>query len=108
MEATLANFDQETLDAAGLARIIPLSEKTIRADVSRRPWLLPPFVKVGTRTVWLRQTVLDWLKQRECTATLPSPPLAQTATAHPPSRRRGRPTKAEEVAARTGNASRSA
>ncbi len=96
MEASLANFDQETLDAAGLARILPLSVATIRADVSRRPWLLPPFVKVGTRTVWLRQTVLDWLKQRECSAPPPSP-VAQV-----PRRRRGRPTKAEQVAMRRG------
>lgn len=93
----MAYFDQETLDAAGLARILPLSVATIRADVSRRPWLLPPFVKIGTRTVWLRQTVLDWLKQRECSATPPSP-VAQV-----PRRRRGRPTKAEQVAMRRGH-----
>lgn len=93
----MANLDQETLDAAGLARIIPLSEKTIRADVSRRPWLLPPFAKVGTRTVWLRQTVLDWLKQRERTAVAP-PPMSPVAT-QPTRRPRGRPTKAEEIAA---------
>lgn len=101
MEATLANFDPETLDAAGLARILPLSVATIRADVSRRPWLLPPFVKIGTRTVWLRQTVLEWLKQRECTAAPPSPsPVAAQA----PRRRRGRPSKAEQVIRARGEA----
>lgn len=99
MEATLANFEHETLDAAGLARIIPLTEKTIRADVSRRPWLLPPFVKIGTRTVWLRQTVLEWLKQRECSAA-PPPPVAVQA----PRRRRGRPSKAEQVIRARGEA----
>ncbi len=99
MEATLANFDKETLDAAGLACILPLSVATIRADVSRRPWLLPPFVKIGTRTVWLRQTVLEWLKQRECTVAPPSPVAAQA-----PRRRRGRPSKAEQVIRARGGA----
>lgn len=79
----------EILDAAALARILPFSEATIRADVSRRPHLLPPFIKVGTRTVWLRETVLQWLKDKERTFT-PPPQL--------PSKRRGAPTKAERIA----------
>lgn len=77
------------LDAAALSRILPFSEATIRADISRRPHLLPPFIKVGTRTVWLRETVLQWLKDKERTFT-PPPQL--------PSKRRGAPTKAERLA----------
>lgn len=90
-----SNPTSETLDAAGLACILPLSVATIRADVSRRPWLLPPHIKIGTRTVWLKQTVLEWLKQHERAVAPPSAP-SETKVPH---RRRGRPTKAEQVSA---------
>lgn len=79
----------DVLDAAALAQILPFSAATIRADVSRRPHLLPPFIKVGTRTVWLKETVLRWLKNKEMTFTPPP---------QPPSKRRGAPTKAERLA----------
>lgn len=81
----------DTLDAAELSQILPLSEATIRADVYRRPWLLPPFVRVGSKVVWLKQTVLDWLKSREVVVLPPSPARSSRG-------RRGRPTKAEQIA----------
>lgn len=83
----------ETLNAAGLARILHLSVATVRADISRRPWTLPPSIKIGTKTVWLYSTVLEWLKGRERAITKPASPESLT-------RRRGRPTKAEQVAER--------
>lgn len=86
--------NSELLDIVALARILPFSEATIRADVSRRPHLLPPFIKVGTRTVWLRETVFQWLKNGERTFPFPAPPPQL------PSKRRGAPTKAERLAKR--------
>ena len=81
-----------TLDATGLARLLHLSVATVRADVSRRPWALPPFIKVGTKTVWLYTTVLSWLKSRERSAAPPVVPQQSEDR-----RRRGRPTKAEQA-----------
>jgi len=82
----------DVLDAAALAQILPFSAATIRADISRRPHLLPPFIKVGTRTVWLKETVLQWLKDKERTFPPPPPPPQL------PPKRRGAPTKAERIA----------
>lgn len=91
-DSQTAQGSTETLDTAGLARLLHLSVATVRADISRRPWTLPPFIKLGTKTVWLHATVMDWLKARERAATPP-------ATTEPPqqSRRRGRPSKLEQL-----------
>lgn len=85
--------DNVTLDAEELAHILKFSPATIRADVSRRPHMLPPSIKVGTRTVWLRSTVMRWLAERERAA---APPPTQVGT-ETPRRRRGRPTKADQA-----------
>lgn len=50
-----------TLDAAGLAALLHKSESTILRDVTRNPKSLPPFIKVGKKTIWLTQVVFDWL-----------------------------------------------
>lgn len=84
--------DSITLDVRELAALLHLSPATVRSDVSRRPWALPPSIKIGIRTVWLRSTVLDWLKAREQVAT---PPVT-TEPPQPP-RRRGRPPKLEQL-----------
>lgn len=78
----------DTLNIDQLAELLHLAKATVRADVSRRPWMLPPFVKVGTKTVWLRDTVMDWLKAREQAATPPAAPEPP-----PQPKRRGRPSK---------------
>lgn len=88
----MSQQDSVTLDIKELAALLHLSPATIRSDVSRRPWVLPPSIKIGIRTVWLRSTVLDWLKARERAA---SPP-ATTEPPQPP-RRRGRPSKLEQL-----------
>lgn len=94
---------KETLDRVDLAALLHLSPETIRADISRRPWMLPPYVKLGVKTVWLRATVMDWLKAREQSAT---PPVKQEPL-HTP-KRRGRPTKADQVLAHRTAAAQSA
>ena len=86
----MSTQDNFTLDVKALAALLHLSPATVRSDVSRRPWTLPPFIKVGTKTVWLLETVIGWLKARERVATPPVTPA-------PPPRRRGRPTKADQV-----------
>ncbi len=55
----------ETLDAAGLAPIIKRKASTIRVDVSRRPHTLPPFIRLGSRTLWLKTAVAIWLKEKQ-------------------------------------------
>ncbi|MBW7900337.1 MAG: DNA-binding protein [Rhodocyclaceae bacterium] len=82
----------ETLGITELAALLHLAPSTIRSDVSRRPWMLPPFIKLGIKTVWLRTTVLDWLKAKEQSAAPPAPPELPPAT-----RRRGRPSKLDQL-----------
>lgn len=50
-----------TLDAKGLAALLHKKELTILRDVTRNPGSLPPFIKVGKKTIWLTQVVFDWL-----------------------------------------------
>lgn len=52
-----------TLDAAGLARLLPLRESTILRDVSRpsRGNNLPPWVCLGRKKIWLAPVTLQWM-----------------------------------------------
>lgn len=86
----MSQQDNATLDIKELAALLHLSPATVRSDVSRRPWVLPPSIKVGIRTVWLRSTVLDWLKARERAVTPPTTPA-------PPPRAPGRPRKLDQM-----------
>lgn len=61
----------ETLDAAGLAPIIKRKASTIRVDVSRRPHTLPPFIRLGSRTLWLKTEVANWLRKKQQEAVAP-------------------------------------
>ncbi len=81
-----------TIDAVGLAALLHLSVATVRADVSRRPWTLPPFVKIGTKTIWLKSTVLEWLKEKEIAASKP-----RCSEPEQKGRGRGRPRISEIV-----------
>lgn len=85
----MSQQDSATLDIKELATLLHLSPATVRSDVSRRPWVLPPSIKIGIRTVWLRSTVLDWLKAKEQSATPPTTP-------EPPPRSPGRPKKLQQ------------
>lgn len=81
-----------------LSHLIKKSPRSILADRSRAPGRLPPdCTPPGTRApIWLLEDVLAWLRQhrhqpgeRQAAAT-PAPA--------PGARRRGRPTKAEQLA----------
>lgn len=61
----------DTLDAAGLSPIIKRKASTIKADVSRRPHTLPPFIRLGSRTIWLKTSVASWLKEKQQGAVAP-------------------------------------
>lgn len=82
------------VDAVGLASLIGRKTSTIRADLSRRPWTLPPAIRVGKRTIWLVESVLAWLKEHE---QVFHPPAGENQPHKPQIRRRGRPTKAEQL-----------
>lgn len=61
----------DTLDAAGLSPIIKRKASTIKADVSRRPHTLPPFIRLGSRTLWLKTEVANWLRKKQQEAVAP-------------------------------------
>ena len=52
-----------TLDAAGLANLLPLCESTILRDVSHpvRANNLPPFICLGKKKIWLAPGALHWV-----------------------------------------------
>jgi len=52
-----------TLDAAGLANLLPLCESTILRDVSHpvRANNLPPFICLGKKKIWLAPVALHWV-----------------------------------------------
>lgn len=93
----------QVLTASDLSEVLKKSVQSIRGDLSRAPHRLPPFIRIGGgQALWLPETVLEWLKGHESGQKTPPPP---PPTAVPARRRRGRPTKAEQLArARTGGA----
>lgn len=90
-----------------LAQLIHKSPSTIRADLSRSPESLPPFVKLpGSVRVffvdvddWLNQAIERGLQQSQRRIEARTAMLAEREPSPPP-RRRGRPTKAEQLARR--------
>lgn len=100
-----------TLDAAGLAAILHCSVETITSNAHRAPGRLPPQIRTGgRRLLWLRADVMAWL---EAHRTGPAPAALRVhggsdATASVPTspRRRGRPTKAEQLARRRAGGAR--
>lgn len=88
-------MNEAVLDAVDLSKLLHRSPATIRADISRRPWTLPPAIRLGARTLWLLSTVIEWLKARERPLDQKKPEPFYAAEIR---RKRGRPTKAEQVA----------
>lgn len=96
-----------TVDAAGLAAILHCSVDTVVSNAHRAPGRLPPQLKTGgRRLLWLLSDVMAWLEAHRAG---PAPAVrhvhggAATPVAALP-RRRGRPTKAEQLARRAGGA----
>lgn len=78
-----------TLGVVELAQLLHLSEKTIRADLSRAPHSLPPPMRrrnqQRSNLVWVTVEVLTWMRDHISHRTLPAP------------KKRGAPTMAERV-----------
>ena len=53
-----------TLNAAGLAQLLPISKKTILRDVTRTADKLPPLVCLGKKKICLTHVALRWLVGR--------------------------------------------
>lgn len=103
-----------TLGVEGLAALLHAAPQTIKNNASRAPEKLPPPVRTGgRRLIWITRDVFTWLEARRAApapAALvahpaapdapPSPrvPVAPAGGAVP--RKRGRPTKAEQLARR--------
>lgn len=78
-----------------LSELLDKRVSTLQADHSRAPYKLPPACYLpGCKSPrWLLSDVLDWLAQYRV------PPPAPPAPTPSIGRRRGRPTKAEQIAA---------
>lgn len=50
-----------TLDAKGLSKLLYKSPSSLLRDINRRPLSLPPFKKIGRKTVWVTANVFRWL-----------------------------------------------
>lgn len=76
------------IDTSGLAAVIGVSRVTVQKDLSRAPHRLPPPIFIPGRkgARWLYSDVIRWLE------SLRGQPQ------QPAKRRRGRPTKAEQLA----------
>lgn len=86
---------QITIDIEALAKILWRSPASIRSDLCRNPQSLPPRLNLGAKKpLWLSSAVLAWLESKVTTPPQPQAVLPE----EPPKRKRGRPTKAEQIA----------
>lgn len=73
-----------------LAVILGRKKERIQADFSQRPWSLPPWVAIpGGRKRWITEDVFSWLRNQKIDQA--------DIQSKPPGRKRGRPTKAEQL-----------
>lgn len=82
-----------------LAELIHKTPQSILADRSRAPHRLPPSCEPpGTKSpLWILEDVLEWLRHYQRPA-VPAPAVAAPVQPADTLRRRGRPTKAEQIA----------
>ncbi len=100
-----------TLGVEGLAALLHAAPQTIKNNASRAPEKLPPPVRTGgRRLIWITKDVFTWLEARRAG---PAPAALRvhgdrgaTAPATVLPRRRGRPTKAEQIARRRAGGAR--
>lgn len=80
----------------GLSELLGRSPLSLQADFSRKPLSLPPaHLPPGTKNpLWILPEVLQWLAAQPAKTLRPAPAALAVAQA----RRRGRPTKAEQIA----------
>ena len=57
----------ETMDVQDMAELLHKAPRTVAIQVTRSPHLLPPRVVIpgSNRVLWLRATVMAWLKRHE-------------------------------------------
>jgi hypothetical protein len=104
-----------TLGVEGLAALLHAAPQTVKNNASRAPEKLPPPVRTGgRRLIWITRDVFTWLEARRAApapAALVAHPAAPDAPPFPPRvsvapaggaapPKRGRPTKAEQLARR--------
>ena len=88
-----------------LAQLLGKSPATLMADRSRAPERVPPsYTPPGGRAPrWLVSDVIAWLRgSHDASSPAPDDETTPTPTPTPAPRRRGRPTKAEQIARREG------
>lgn len=85
----------KTIGTARLGELMGLSPFTVHSALSRRPERFPPPIRVpgSNKLLWDEDEVIAWLKQYQ-------------QSPEPTKRRRGRPTKAEQIAAARTNSER--
>lgn len=88
----LHSLDSATLLPIELAApLLNKSASTLRTDITRRPGSLPVFVRFGRRVFFLKKDIDDFILASRC-----AQPAAHAVA--PAVRKRGRPTKAEQLA----------
>lgn len=61
-------MEKEILYVPELARMLGMTEAALRGHYYRRSGAVPKAFKMGKKIAWRRETVLDFLKQREAKA----------------------------------------
>lgn len=89
-----------------LALIIGRAISTVRTQASREPWKLPPQPanKTTNQVQWLLATVWKWMTEQSVTTPASTAPIQETLPSRN-TRRRGAPSKAEKLAAKTAGLS---
>jgi hypothetical protein len=89
---------EDLLTVEQLSKCIHKSVTSIRSDASRNQASLPPICRLpGTkRLLWRMQDVEDWLAKHVQASAAIDKQLAPVAASE--KRKRGRPTKAEQIA----------
>lgn len=84
-----------TFNKDELAIEIEMERTTLNRLITSHPVRLPPFVNLGTekriKPVWLKDTVHEWLKQREGSVVMSTPAASVVKP------RRGRPRNGAAV-----------
>jgi len=83
-----------------LSKFLRKSVLSIRSDACRNPQSLPPICRLpGTkRLLWRMQDVETWIDQHVDTASAGKPATHSPSIGIVPKGKRGRPTKAEQIA----------
>ena len=59
------NAQLKTLGVEDIAVLLHKSEETIKSDVRRKPYCLPPRLKIpgSTKLLWKESVVIDWIDE---------------------------------------------